>query len=241
MIDALLAETDRLRAAVTAGPSETAVPACPGWTIAELARHVADLQHWATHIVTTRRTERLWPHELDAPAPAGAPDAWLATGAEAFARAAREAGPDTPVWSWGPDHHVRWWTRRLLFETLVHRTDASLAFGVRPDIDPAIAADGIEEFLTNVPHARWVTRNLRTLDRPGETVHLAATDTGAEWTLTLTGEAFTWAAGPAAATVTARGPVADLLLTLYGRPTAGRVTRTGDTALLTRFLELAAL
>ncbi|SCK59943.1 TIGR03083 family protein [Streptomyces sp. SceaMP-e96] len=69
--------------------------------------------------------------------------------ADAFAA----TDPDAPMWAWGVDQHARFWMRRMLFETLVHRTDAERAVGRRPVIDPALATDGVDEFLANLPFA----------------------------------------------------------------------------------------
>jgi len=50
----------------------------------------------------------------------------------------------------GRDQHVRFWSRRQLHETLVHRMDLEFAAEVIPQAEPAIAIDAIDEFLSNI-------------------------------------------------------------------------------------------
>jgi hypothetical protein len=63
------------------------------------------------------------------------------------------------VWAWGPDQHARFWSRRMLYETVVHHSDAELALGREPVIDRAVAVAGVDEFLENLPSASvWAPR-----------------------------------------------------------------------------------
>ncbi|MEV5972787.1 maleylpyruvate isomerase family mycothiol-dependent enzyme [Streptomyces sp. NPDC051921] len=199
----------------------TPVPTCPGWTLADLVKHHGTTHRWTEHLVRTRATERVWSKDvpLDLPEDPAAYADWLAASAEASLRTLRAAEPDAPMWSHGADPHVRFFPRRLLFEAVVHLVDAELALGREPGrIDPGTAADGIEEFLENLPYFSWVAEPVAQLDRDGASLRLTATDTGAAWTLTLGGGGFTWqrrAEGEATAAV--EGTTADLLLLVYGR------------------------
>ncbi|OHV73019.1 hypothetical protein BCD48_33885 [Pseudofrankia sp. BMG5.36] len=47
------------------------------------------------------------------------------------------ADPDAPVWTGTGPQPARWWVRRLLHESVVHRVDAALALGVDHPIEPA--------------------------------------------------------------------------------------------------------
>jgi uncharacterized protein (TIGR03083 family) len=59
------------------------------------------------------------------------------------------AGDDVEVWTWtGANQPVAWVERRMAQETAVHRWDAANAVGLPYDIPTAVAADGIDEFLT---------------------------------------------------------------------------------------------
>ncbi|MFI8824929.1 maleylpyruvate isomerase family mycothiol-dependent enzyme [Streptomyces sp. NPDC053431] len=225
----------------------TPVPTCPGWTLADLVKHHGTTHRWTEHLVRTRATERVWSTDvpLDLPEDPAAYPEWLAASAEASLRALRAAEPDAPTWSHGADPHVRFFPRRLLFEAVVHRADAERALGREPGpIDPGTAADGIEEFLENLPYFSWVAEPVARLGRDGARLRLAATDSGAAWTLTLGGGGFTWqrrADGEATATV--EGTAADLLLLVYGRYAADdpRFTHAGDRTVLDAWRAATAL
>ena len=76
----------------------------------------------------------------------------------------------------------------MLHETTVHRADAELALGVAdPVIDPVVAADGIDEFLFNLPSARRPYPHLASLPT-GASLHLHATDADGEWLIRFTDE-----------------------------------------------------
>ena len=166
----------------------------------------------------------------------------------------RAADPDARMWAWGPDKHARFWSRRMLHETAVHRADAELSLGIEPHIDPPVAADGIDELLENLPRSRPLRGN-------GEQLHLVATDQPDRWTITRHPTTFTWthrrpgprghpdpgahgqpACGPAPA-VTANATTAELYLFLWGRrpPTDPRLVVTGDHALLDHWREHAVI
>ena len=154
---------------------------------------------------------------------------WLANGAAPLIAALRSAGPDETVWAWGAESRSGWWARRMLHETTVHRADAQFAVGGVPDIDPVVAADGIEEFLTNLPSANRPRDHLGSLPE-GKSLHLHATDTDGdadgEWLIRFADGTVTWSRGHEKATAAVRGPVAALLLFTYGRlePTAESLT-----------------
>lgn len=210
----------------------TPVPTCPGWTFADLVRHHGTTHRWMEHLVRTRAAERVWSKDvpLDLPDDPGAYPRWLARSAEASVRTMRGVDPDTPMWSHGADQRVRFFPRRLLFEAVVHLADAELALGQEPRIAPGTAADGIEEFLENLPCYPWLAEPVGVL--PEGSLRLVATDTGAGWTVSFGGRGYRWTAsgsgsgpGPAvpprvagpAASARVQGPAGDLLLLLYGR------------------------
>jgi uncharacterized protein (TIGR03083 family) len=210
------------------------VPTCPGWTMADLARHTGTIHRWVTEIVTTRAARRIGHPEADTPweSPDGYAQ-WISGGALPLLDALRAAGPLTAVWSWGPGRTSGWWARRVLHETTVHRADAELALGVTdPEIDPVVAADGIDEFLFNLPSARRPYPHLAALPT-GASLHLHATDTNGEWLVRFTDSGIAWERGHEKASAAIRGPVASLLLFTYGRRPASdpRLDFFGDAAL----------
>lgn len=237
-VAATAAEIVRFADLVANADLDAPVPSCPGWDVAKLTRHTGSAHRWATQIIAIRATEAVSPRDLDLGLPAqrtGIP-AWLAAGAAPL-RAALAVDPATTVWSWGPEQSVGFWARRMLHETTVHRADAQLALGLEPEIEPAIAADGVGEFLANVPSLAG--DRIRALGGAGQSLHLHATDAPGEWTITLTPDGFTWDAGHGTATVAIRGTVTDLLLCVYGRRRphdADRYEVFGDASVADRWL-----
>lgn len=212
------------------------VATCPKWTIAELARHTGLIHRWATKIVSSRAEARIPFPDEDSPwESADGWAQWLTAGAAPLVAALRAAGPRAAVWTWGPGRSAGWWARRMLHETTLHRADVELTLGAVPVIDPRIAADGIDEFLENLPMARRPAPHLASLPA-GESMHLHATDSDGEWLVRFLGPAgIEWSRGHAKATAAVRGPVAELLLFAYGRIPAAdeRLGVFGDPAVLT--------
>jgi uncharacterized protein (TIGR03083 family) len=220
------------------------VRTCSPWTVAKLVKHTGIVHRWAEQIVATRTSTRIEQRDLELGLPASEADypAWLAAGAAPLAAALRAAGPDTAVWAWGAEQRSGWWARRMLHETTVHRTDAEMAAGAEPSIDPVVAADGIDEFLVNLPTARRPSARLAGLPA-GQSLHLHATDADGEWLIRFGGGTVEWAHGHEKATAAVRGPVAALLLWVYGRIPAPdpRLAVFGDAAMLDAWQDKTAL
>ncbi|MEV5506702.1 maleylpyruvate isomerase family mycothiol-dependent enzyme [Streptomyces orinoci] len=219
--DAIAVETARFVDLVRNADRTTEVPGCPGWTLTDLIRHTGSVQRWFAVLLRGRVQEPPRSREVDLRLPAaedGYPD-WLADSATEAANAFTSTGPDTPMWAWGADQHARFWIRRMLFETLVHRADAELALGLRPVIGRDLATDGVDEFLVNLPYATFFAPKVAKLRGDGETIGFRCTDTGANWLIRLRPDGFTVERGAAAepADATVEGAAADLLLLLYGR------------------------
>jgi uncharacterized protein (TIGR03083 family) len=230
-------------AAVRDADLATPVPTCPGWTLADLVKHHGTTHRWAEHVVRARATERVWAREvpLDLPDEPSAYPQWMARGAESSLRTLRAVDPDLPMWSYGADQRVAFYPRRLLFEAVIHCADAQLALGLEPRVEPGTAADGIAEFLENLPYYTWMIEQLAPL--VGGSVQLFARDTGAAWTITFGAAGFSWTATGEAADVTVTADVADLLLLVYGRrrPDEDRFTVRGGGAVLDAWLGATAM
>jgi uncharacterized protein (TIGR03083 family) len=229
---------------------ETPVPSCPDWTVAALVRHVGTVHRWAGQMVRDRSTERLDTRTLDLGLPDDPRDYadWLAAGAAPLVAAFAASDPDAAMWAWGADQHARFWPRRMLHETTVHRVDAELAAGNNPAVDAATAADGIDELLENLPSAGYFRPRVAELRGRGESISLRGTDSDDRWLIRLEPERFDWERGGgdatgADATVAVAAATGDLLLLMYGRRAMrdDHFELVGDAQVLERWLECSAL
>lgn len=223
-------ETLRFAEVVKGADPAGAVPSCPDWTLADLTRHVGALQRWFCTLLTRRVQEPPRNRDLELGLPDDPRDHadWVAAGVPDVTAVLRATDPRAAMWSWGEDQHARFWARRMLFETLVHRVDAERAVGRETDVDPALAADGVDEFLVNLPYAGLFAPDVDKLRGDGEIIAFGCTDaggaTGEEWRVRLQQDGFRLlppAGGEDAETerhtVAVRGQAADLLQLLYGR------------------------
>lgn len=237
------AEIRRLADLARGADPSTPVPTCPGWDLAQLLRHVGQVNRWAAAMVEQGSERRLKREELpwdDPDDPTGLPD-WVAAGADRCLSVFAAADPDRAMWAWGWPKTAGFWPRRMLHETGVHRADAELALGRQPAFDAELAADGVDELLDNLPHAAYFAPKVAELRGGGEQLAFVTAD--ASWAITLEPEGFRWTRGESAgATATLGAPSAgDLLLTLYRRrpPAAGEVT--GDGSLVEHWLAHSSL
>lgn len=221
------------------------VPSCGRWKLRDLVTHVGHIQLWGGKMVADLSQTRHSRKKAEMPRP---PDdglaAWLSWCTASVLPALRGADPQARMWAWGPDKHVRFWPRRLLHETAVHRGDAVLATGADPEYEPLVAADGIAEYLENLPKGSSRRRG------DGEQIHFRATDHPYGWTITLTPAGHLWTAdsspaeaGGPSGHATLYGTVTDLYLLMWHRRTVAddRFTMTGDASLLTYWAENSSL
>jgi uncharacterized protein (TIGR03083 family) len=212
--------TGEFAGAVRAADPAAAVPDCAGWTVTDLATHLGNVHRWAAAVV---RTGEVQPQNFATDVGADLAS-WYAEGARLLLDALGDADPDDPCWHFGGTGKTKaFWFRRQVHETAVHLADARCATGTGFTLDPAVAADGVDEvlgaFLPRVTRWHAVPR------LPGP-VSLRATDTGDVWTV-HPGEPP--ALGPAADGATAEAPAQALLLRLWKR--TGPDPRTdGDAA-----------
>ncbi|MEZ5322347.1 MAG: maleylpyruvate isomerase family mycothiol-dependent enzyme [Microthrixaceae bacterium] len=244
LIDALAAEGSRMAATLAhEGPAalNRPVPTCPGWTIADLVAHVGSVHRRACHVVETRaqRGRAFVELVVDPPRPESLAR-WVGDGADTLRDALRDATPDESLWTWGDGRNARWWARRQHAETLVHRLDLELALGSTPEADPALAAEAVDEGLSNVAASGRFHDRVAELRGEGS-LHLHATDTAGEWTITLRDDGFDIGHDHTKGTVAARGPAIALLGALTGRGPVEALDRFGQTALLEWWIERSGL
>jgi len=204
----------------TADPA-AAVPDCAGWTVTDLATHLGNVHRWAATVVRTGEV-----HPQDFAVGAGADlVSWYAEGARLLLGELEAADPADPCWHFGGTGRTKaFWFRRQVHETAVHLADTGSGYV----LDPAVAADGVDEvFTAMLPR---VTRWHAVPELPGP-VTLRATDTGDVWTV-HPGEPP--ALGPAVSgAASVEAPARDLLLRLWKRTGPGpRATGEAAEALL---------
>lgn len=215
------------------------VPGCPDWTLADVVRHVHRFNVRTADMVERLSQQPLPFPEIQAPARVEEYGEWFTAGAARLLQVLREADPEAPMYSYADTPRVSFWIRRALHEVTVHRLDAERAAHRVEPVDPAVAVDGIDEFLENLP---FLAHRLpaRDLHGDGETIHLHATDLEdggvvGEWLITLEPHGYRWSHAHVKGAAAVRGTVADLLLFIYGRKPAADPSflAFGDSSLVT--------
>jgi uncharacterized protein (TIGR03083 family) len=235
-LEALESESHAFVAAAAAAPLDTPVPWCGDWTLFDLVKHQTIVWGFALANVQAGG-EKSAPASTDAPSEQAALVDWVSGVREQMLEALQAADPEQPAWTFAPnDQSAGFWQRRMLHETMVHRWDAQAAgLDIEP-MYPHLAADGIDEY-TQVGLQFSSGRPDRTY--PEQSLHLHCTDTEGEWTLVGDGGSnVTVTREHAKGDAAVRGPAADLLLWIWGRP-GGEVTIFGDETVATTWRELA--
>jgi len=217
---ALRADAAALAAAADLVPGDRPVPGCPGLTVAGLVRHVGSVHRLVTRWITRGSRPTRWPRE-----PNGAdPVDWYRVGAASLIAVLNPARAAEPAATWCPwDRTLGFWLRRMAHETAVHRVDAQAAAGLAVPLEPALAADGIDEVLR-----LWLGCH----QPPGAHADgraIALRVPGREWTVALHQEVVDFCpdAEPAAVVT---GSASGVDLWLWGRVPASRLTIEGDVA-----------
>lgn len=216
------------------------VPSCPGWTLAELVRHVGAIHRWGFAVVDGQLTGR--PRDMFAiSAEQGALAAavlddqlsgWFSAGHSALVAALEQTSADADFWTFGPGPTpVGFWTRRQAHETAMHAIDAQLAVTTPDDVAPLptwFALDGIAETL-EVFVARPGAKARSSTPR---TMLVAPIDDDARWLVTIGAEAVTAVrtGHDEPADTTLSGTAHDLYSALWNRSPIERVDISGDPA-----------
>jgi uncharacterized protein (TIGR03083 family) len=238
-LETLAADEARLRELAT-GDLGAAVPSCPGWTVTELVRHVAEVYLHKAEAMRRGEWPRPWPPDLTGEPPIEALDrSYAALVAEFAAR-----HPQDPTVTWfAPDQTVGFWIRRMAQETVIHRVDCELARGTAlAPIPPDLAFDGIDEVLVRfLAHAsrEWPEEfGDHLADCDGRSVLVTAG--GDRWLVRLTtqGVEVTPRGGPQGAQASVAGEADDVLLWLWRRVDDDAVGLGGDRALAGKLRQL---
>lgn len=235
-LECLAADFARLRA-VAADHLCDAVPSCPGWTVTDLVRHVAQVYLHKTRAMQ----EGVEPGGDDWP-PAGlAAEDPMALLDRAYAGLRHELetrDPAAPAGSWyAPDQTVGFWVRRMAQETVIHRFDAELAAGVPAAATPDdLAVDGVDELLkvfVSYGVSAWGEYFAAVLgEAPTRSYRIRAGD--AAWRVETGPGRFDVSdgAGEGPADLTVSGPPVGVLRWVWNREEPAVVTVDGDPAAL---------
>ena len=173
---------------------ELTVPQYPAWTMRDLVIHTARV-HGRTGVIC----ETLPAGRIAGPEPPQDADPfdWAAEQLARMLEGLAMADPAAEVWTFVDDPSLRFWIRRMVVETGVHRWDAHSAVGEPVELLTIVSAHGLDEFSSLY------------LGQLGEvpTVELRATDLGRAWR---------YGEGQPEAVV--EGTVSDLFLRLMARP-----------------------
>lgn len=129
-----------------------AVPNCPGWTVDDVVRHVAQVYAHKVEVLKHGTLPDQWPPDfsgLDSLQ-------WYDEARQAIVAALESAGTSTPTWTFNPrDSTSAFWYRRMAHETAIHRIDVEQAHDAVTSIDPSLALDGIDEVLYPTLGGPW--------------------------------------------------------------------------------------
>jgi uncharacterized protein (TIGR03083 family) len=213
-----IAEHSRRLAEAAEGHLDAPIEHCPGWTMEDLLRHLIET-HWFW--ATIARDGLTQPPD-SRPAPSEGREFLIddfLNGAQNLVEVLRDADQSRAVWTWAPGQRdVAFITRHQVQEIVVHHWDVAHATGASFEVDPLVASDSVEEFLsfsvsTDVDPAEPV--------RPG--LHgpfaLVCSDIERGWTLRDGAMAGTvrFSASVTADTPQLRATSTELLLWLYSR------------------------
>lgn len=238
-LECLAADAARLHE-VAARDLSVPVPSCPGWTVTDLVRHVAEVYLHKTEAMRRGEWPRPWPPDLSGEDPLAAFDRAYAGLAAEFAG----RKPDESAITWfAPDQTVGFWVRRMAQESVVHRVDAELALG-QPfaPIPVDLALDGIDEVLVRflAYGSREWTEDFgdHLADCDGRAALITAG--GERWLVKLTrqGVDVTQRGEPEGADAFVYGEPDDVLLWLWRRVGNDAVGLDGDRWLVDKLREL---
>jgi uncharacterized protein (TIGR03083 family) len=185
-IDVVDDEGRRFLDAATIAGLGSEVRRCPGWTVADLVRHLGGVHRWATKVIAERVAapeEARAIYEVEqSNGPRDDVVPWFAEGHAALVDALRNGSPDDDFWRFSrkAPNSLAFWARRQAHETAIHRVDADEAGRAAGAPFPArFAADGIDELFEV-----FLSRRRDPIE-PEQTFLAAADDLDRRWHVTL--------------------------------------------------------
>jgi len=242
-----LHEQGEMLAATPAVALSERVPTVPGWTVEHVVRHTGKVHQWVLATLQATADTPLSEIVRVGDMPRG-PECLAAyrLAFESILDAFSRLDPERPAPTMVGPGTVSWWLRRQAHEVSVHRIDVSDTLRAAggpsvPELDPALAADGVDEwahvFLGRLARDGQLPDSLN-----GRSIHLHGTDTeSAEWHLAFDPGAVTVTSEHRKADVSLRGPAQHLLLTMWRRRPLTRLDVVGDEAVARDLLGAAAV
>ncbi len=240
-LDLLMQESNRFASALATADPTAPVPSCPDWTAADLLWHLTEVQSFWGVVVRDRLADPQAAEDVAPERPEAFADLFgaFSQASTALQMALAQTEPAEPVWTWSNDHTAGFIRRRQMHEALIHRVDAELTNGHRSPIDPAVADDGVSEFLQFM----FAPPGWARIEPAGPLGALTATDTGTTWTIRAdhfsglspnTGTSYadepclSLLTDSGASAFTIAGTAADLDCWLWQREPVEPVVETGD-------------
>ena len=238
---ALELEVARFSNAMSSLSLDQDVASCPGWTVLDLAEHLGAIHRWAEELVRLRSPVRIARGSSAAQRAAVSPT-WIRDGGGRLVATLLGANPDDEMWAWGVDQRVRFWSRRQLHETLVHRMDLELAAQRIPGAEDAIAIDAIDEYLSNVENVARHSPELSLLRGHGEKMAFRIRDVDTHWSITFGEDGFSVSNTEDRFDAELVGSPVDVLLVILRRQgiESGNVELIGDRQLIDHWLTHSA-
>ena len=202
---------------VTDGKGSEAIKECPDWSVNDLMAHVGTVYGWVTSIIESGSLER--PTTPFPTPPENDKREWAMNRLSTLLRTLRESDPITPVWTFGKDQNVGFFTRRMTHETLIHMRDAESIIDEFIEVDGDVACDGIDEYIDGALQ-RSMNPNKEFL-YPDGSIHLHRTDGEGEWLIEPLDNEIVVTREHAKGDVAVRGSAIALLLYLWGRGPQG--------------------
>ena len=147
MLDVFDLEVEVVADTVESVSLDRPVPECPGLTSGETARHLGSIYRMLSLWLAHETKPQVWQRK---PAPRQSVSDFLLEGAKSLSAQLRAHRAEDECETWYPSQSdYRFWARRMMHETIVHRGDVQSAAGVAlSEVDSDIAVDGVDEVLS---------------------------------------------------------------------------------------------
>ncbi len=217
------------------------VPSCPGWTIADVLRHLGLSVLWLSQLFDEKSLEPPVPLDPDIAPLDGELVFWLGAGISELLHSMGGIDASDAAWASVGGQGAGFWARRVAMDLTIHRWDVQSVLGSPLPVHTVVAVDGIEEYFTTlIPTLGPIVRT----DPQGGKALFHATDLHERllpcWFVCLENGVFSVkrvGSGPSApaADVLLSGKASDILLLLWGRLGTQNLEIQGDAGLVRKW------